>query len=127
MKHHLTAALGIILVGVTCLSAELALKTADAQDKLKAGALLVDVRTAEEYQSKHLPGAVNIPVDNIKSGITNHSPDKSRVILLHCQSGGRSSRAQPMLRALGYTNAFNIGSYKQAEAVATATTGSKTK
>ena len=93
------------------------LKPDEARAKLNAGAKLVDVRTAEEFKEKNLPGAVNIPVDQIKTGITNVATNKSQVILLHCRSGRRSSIAETELRALGYTNAFNIGSYEQAEKI----------
>ena len=89
----------------------------EARAKLQAGAKLVDVRTVQEFGEKNLPGAVNVPVDQIKAGITNVTMDKSQVILLHCRSGRRSGIAETELRALGYTNAFNIGSYERAEKI----------
>lgn len=89
----------------------------EARAKLQAGAKLVDVRTVQEFREKNLPGAVNIPVDQIKTGITNVTTNKSQVILLHCRSGRRSGIAETELRALGYTNAFNIGSCGQAEKI----------
>jgi phage shock protein E len=92
-----------------------ALPIEDAAKKLKAGAVLVDVRTPAEYAAKHVAGSTNIPLDTIKSGITNAVPDKSTVVLLHCKSGRRSELAEKELRAMGYTNAFNIGSYEKAD------------
>ncbi len=99
------------------LRADATLSTDAAREKLKAGALLVDVRTPEEFAAQNLPGAINIPVDTVKSGITNHVPDKSKAVLLHCRSGRRSAIAEKELRSLGYTNVFNIGSFEQAQRV----------
>jgi phage shock protein E len=57
---------------------------------------------------------VNIPFDTVKSGITNHVTDKSKPILVYCRSGRRSGIAEKELRAVGYTNCFNLGGYEQA-------------
>lgn len=108
------AGLGLI---TSSLGGHAELPPGEARAKLQTGAKLVDVRTAGEFKEKNLPGAVNIPVDQIKTGITNVATDKSQVILLHCRSGRRSSIAEAELRSLGYTNAFNIGSYEQAESI----------
>jgi phage shock protein E len=89
----------------------------EARRMLQGGALLVDVRSPEEYAARSLPGAVNIPVDIIKSAITNRASETSRVILLHCRSGRRSGIAEKELRSIGYTNVFNLGSFEQAERV----------
>ena len=117
IKRHAAKILTGLSLVVLCLCARAELKPEEARAKLKAGAKLVDVRTVEEFKEKNLPGAVNIPVDQIKSGITNVATNKSQVILLHCRSGRRSGIAETELRALGYTNAFNIGSYEQAESI----------
>lgn len=112
------ALLVMVLALITSnLRGEPALPTAEARQKLKAGALLIDVRTVEEFQAKHLTNAVNIPVDTIKTGITNCTLNKGQAILLHCRTGRRSGIAEKELRFIGYTNVFNIGSYEQAEAV----------
>jgi phage shock protein E len=103
------------IVAASLFAAEI-LPTNEARKQLAAGAKLVDVRTVEEYQAKHLTNAVNIPVDSIKTGITNCTLNKRQAILLHCRTGRRSGIAEKELRAIGYTNVFNIGSYEQAEA-----------
>ena len=97
--------------------AESTLPVEDAREKLQAGALLVDVRTPAEFAAQKLSGAVNIPVDSVKTGITNHVSDKSKVVLLHCRTGRRSAIAEKQLRSQGYTNVFNIGSFEQAARV----------
>lgn len=109
----------VVLAGASLLAlrSEPALSAEKAREQLKAGAVLVDVRSIEEFAAKKLPGAVNIPVESIMTGITNCATNKSQVILLHCRSGRRSGIAETELRSLGYTNAFNIGSFEQAEKI----------
>jgi phage shock protein E len=112
--------LGAVVTGVVLLAmrGKSTLAPEQARARLEAGAVLVDVRTPEEFADKHLPGAVNIPLDRVRSDITKHVPDKSTVVLLHCRTGRRSGNAEKELRAMGYTNAFNIGSYQQAQTIA---------
>jgi phage shock protein E len=119
MNKKMLLVAGAVVVAVLLLRAGTPLPAEQAREQLKAGAVVVDVRTPEEFAAGALPGTVNIPVDSIKSGITNVAPDKSKVILLHCRSGRRSAQAEKELRSLGYTNAFNIGSFEQAKKVVT--------
>lgn len=117
MNWKLSLLAGAVVFAAFALRSKAALPADAAQNHLRAGALLVDVRTPEEFKSGSLPGAVNIPVNALKSGIANHAPDKGKVVLLHCQSGRRSAGAEKELRAMGYTNAFNIGSFSQARKI----------
>ncbi len=87
---------------------------ADAREHLSNGALLIDVRTAGEFVSGHLPRAINLPVNEIDAILPRRVPDKSQVLLLHCQSGMRSGIAKRKVKALGYANVFNLGSYARA-------------
>lgn len=86
----------------------------EAKEFQKKGALIIDVRTAGEYDSGHLSQAINLPLDQIETQIAAHVRDRNKIVLLHCQSGARSARAAKRLEALGYKNAFNIGSYSRA-------------
>lgn len=88
-----------------------------ARDLLDKGALVVDVRTKGEFAGAHLPKAINIPLDEIQTALPGRFPDRGKAILLHCQSGMRSGVARRQLRALGYTNAFNLGSYARAKQI----------
>lgn len=94
------------------------LSAAAAVEHLKNGALLVDVRTVEEFNARHLTNAVNIPLPDLTKALPVREPDRGRVLLLYCRSGRRSGMAEKELRALGYTNAFNIGGYEQARQIA---------
>lgn len=112
----LFAAAGILAV-VYGLRAGAALPEEKARELLKAGAVLVDVRTVGEFNDRHLTNAVNIPLDELAEKTPRIVRDKGRVLLLHCRSGRRSGLAEKKLRDMGYTNAFNIGSYRQAETI----------
>lgn len=86
----------------------------DAQQYLKEGALVVDVRTAAEFNSGHLPDAIHIPLNQIETGVPRRVKDKNKVLLLHCQSGIRSGAAKQKLKGMGYAQVFNLGSYGRA-------------
>ncbi|HEU6448180.1 MAG TPA: rhodanese-like domain-containing protein [Verrucomicrobiae bacterium] len=88
-----------------------------ALDHLKNGALVIDVRSPDEFNSGHLPQAVNIPLDEIETGLARLTPGKNRVLLLHCLSGTRSAFAKSKLKRLGYTNVFNLGSFGRARKI----------
>lgn len=72
------------------------------------GAVLVDVRTQEEYASGHIKGSVNIPLNAI-SDIEEVVPDRQTPVFVYCRSGARSGRAAELLRQLGYLHVENIG------------------
>lgn len=78
------------------------------KDKIQSGAKIFDVRTVDEFQSGHYPGAINIPVDQISKRIEEFG-DKSKPIIVYCASGGRSSSARGVLLSLGYTDVTNAG------------------
>ncbi len=87
---------------------------------LKNGALVIDVRTAAEFASGHLPNTINLPLDEIESSLPRRVRDKNQVLLLHCQSGTRGGVARRKLIALGYRKTFNLGSYLQAARILSA-------
>ena len=88
-----------------------------AREWLNKGARVIDVRSEGEYQEKHLPGAVNIPLNRLRDEIARFAPDKEQPLLLHCLSGGRSGMGTSMLKKMGYRNVFNLGSYGRAQKI----------
>ena len=72
------------------------------------GAILLDVRTDEEYRRGHIGGARNIPVEKINNA-ENLLHDKSAPLFVYCQSGARSRKAVSKLKKMGYTDVKNIG------------------
>jgi len=89
-----------------------------AQRYLAEGAKVIDVRSEEEYRRAHVPGAINLPLDSIQETIGKHVPNKDQPVLLHCAGGVRSGMARKTLKGLGYTKAFNLGSYGRAAKIA---------
>ena len=78
----------------------------------KANALLIDVRTPEEYRKEHIDGAINIPVyeiDNIKNEII----DQDKVILVYCSTGIRSKIVKQILMQNGYKNVYTFNADKK--------------
>ena len=71
--------------------------------------IILDVRTQEEYETAHIPGAVCIPNETIGTGDIPQLPDKDQLILVYCRSGNRSEQASEKLAKQGYTNIVEFG------------------
>lgn len=83
----------------------------ELQQKLneKNPIVLLDVRTQEEFDNGHIPGAVLLPYDEVEEKAGKLLPDKDREIVIYCRSGRRSAIAKDSLEALGYTNVKDFG------------------
>jgi rhodanese-related sulfurtransferase len=89
----------------------------EASAKLAEGWTYVDVRTEQEFEAGHPPGAVNVPIALMAGGSMTPNPDFVRVmtaafqkdakIVVGCKAGGRSMRAAQALLAEGYTNVLD--------------------
>lgn len=81
----------------------------ELQQKLtdKAPIVLLDVRTQEEFNNGHIPGALLLPYDEIDQKAAQLLPEKE--IIIYCRSGRRSAIAKDSLEALGYTNVKDFG------------------
>ena len=71
--------------------------------------ILLDVRTLEEYNDGHIPGAINVANESIGKNEIPELPDKEQRIYIYCRSGNRSKQAAKKLAELGYTNLIEIG------------------
>lgn len=71
-------------------------------------AVLIDVRSVQEYRESHINGAICIPHFEIQNRIEKEISDKNTLIILYCQSGIRSKKAGEMLAKKGYSNVYNI-------------------
>ena len=71
--------------------------------------IILDVRTREEYDQGHIPGAILIPDTEIEAKAADLLPDKDQLILVYCRSGRRSKLAAQSLADLGYTNIREFG------------------
>lgn len=71
-------------------------------------AVLLDVRTPQEYREGHIPESINVPLQTIDK-VTSIAENKDTVLYVYCYSGARSRQATAMLQHMGYTNVQNIG------------------
>ena len=71
--------------------------------------IILDARRPDEYSEGHIPGAINVPNEEIGTAEIAALPDKSQLILVYCRSGRRSKEASEKLVKLGYTNIVEFG------------------
>lgn len=76
--------------------------------KNAAGAVLLDVRTPQEYREGHIPGSQNVPLQQLDK-VEDVTENKDTVLYVYCHSGARSRQAVSLLKHMGYTNVHNIG------------------
>ena len=83
----------------------------EAKEKIiNDGAILLDVRSEEEYNVKHIVGASLLPLDKIDSdSIAAIVNDKNSPIIVYCKSGNRSHQALLKLQELGYSKVYDLG------------------
>lgn len=86
----------------------------EATEYLKNGAVVIDVRSSNEFESGHILQAYNMPFDRIDVLVPSTVKDRNKVLLLHCSTGVRSGMAKKRLEEIGYTKVFNLGSYDRA-------------
>jgi len=73
------------------------------------GAIILDVRTQQEYDNERIPGAILLPDYEVKDLAEEVIPNKNAVILVYCHGGTRSKSAANTLAAAGYTNVYDCG------------------
>ena len=116
MKRYIPILLSLILLaGCTKQSyqektyRQVSAKEAITMMKEESEYLIVDVRTLEEFNDKHIPGAINVPNESIGTENIPELPKKDQLIFVYCRSGNRSKQASEKLAALGYTNIVEFG------------------
>ena len=115
MKHIFSILLTLLILSGCGSSApknnyqQISMKEAVSIMETEDNYIILDVRTKEEYQEKHIPGAVNLPNETISTADIPELPVKEQLILVYCRSGNRSKQAAKKLAALGYTNIIEIG------------------
>ena len=72
------------------------------------GAVLLDVRTPEEFRGGHIPDSKNVPLQTIDK-VASVAENKDTVLFVYCHSGARSRQAAGLLQRMGYRNVNNIG------------------
>lgn len=97
-----------LVVGYALFKARGDVSSDEAHRLVQKGARLVDVRTPQEFATGHIPGAVNIPLQELERRMPELD-GKDRPIVVYCRSGNRSSNAARMLEKAGYTDIHNLG------------------
>ncbi len=82
---------------------------ADLGELIKKGAVIVDVRSKGEFQTGHLKGSINIPLQNLRDNFSKIRKDKP--IITCCASGARSASAKSILKSNGFTDVHNGGAW----------------
>lgn len=72
------------------------------------GAIVIDVRSKQEFMENHINGAISLPEFDIKQKIVEIVKDKEKYIVLYCGTGARSKKAQKELQYMGYKNVYNL-------------------
>ncbi|WP_434977928.1 rhodanese-like domain-containing protein [Daejeonia sp. YH14] len=86
------------------------LEKTDYAELVENGAIILDVRSKDEFNSGHIKGAVNIPVNILQNNLSKLK-DKNKPIITCCASGMRSASAKGILQNNGYTQVYNGGGW----------------
>ncbi len=97
-----------ILSGLGVLARARSIPGADARALVAEGAILIDVRTPEEFAAGHLASAVNVPVDDLADRL-GELGEKERSVVVYCRSGHRSARASRLLKSVGFSKVNDLG------------------
>ena len=83
--------------------------TPEVLSAIEHEALIVDVRTPEEFANGHYPGAINIPHETILEVLNQLGVTADTSVILYCRSGNRSGQAEQVLQEKGFIEARNAG------------------
>jgi rhodanese-related sulfurtransferase len=111
MNTNLMIALGLALalaLGFSMFTRAGNTPAPDARALVAAGARLLDVRTPGEFEGGHLPGALNIPLQDLQHRLGELAA-KEQPIVVYCRSGNRSAQAANLLKSAGYSSIHDLG------------------
>ena len=107
--HSVTIALWLVaLVSCSAGPAPSSISQAELADRMgtRSAPLVIDVRTRREFDSGHIPGAVNIPYDQLPGRFGEL--ESSQEIVVYCEGGGRSTAAASALRGAGFSTVLHL-------------------
>ena len=81
----------------------------EAQDMMRYDVVILDVRTREEFDEGHVPGAVLLPYNEIREKAESVIANKDQAIIVYCRTGRRSEIASVTLIDMGYTKVYDLG------------------
>ena len=76
--------------------------------------IILDVRTPEEFASGHIPGALNVPLNELPDRLASLKLSPAEEIVVHCQRGGRAASAEAILHESGYTQVRDLSGHMEA-------------
>ena len=103
-----------VLTGVFILACAARTDTSAAKmavAEINNGAVILDVRTPEEYASGHIKLSMNVPHDRIEEGMAGLEEFQDQSVVVYCRSGKRASSAKEALEKNGFKNVTNAGGY----------------
>lgn len=108
--HYFAAASAVLLVFTSILSAASSKIVTPEQAKklIEKGAVVIDVRTPEEYKAGYIPGAINIDFysDDFEAKLSKL--DKNKEYLIYCRSGNRSGKTVIIMQRLGFSKLYDM-------------------
>jgi phage shock protein E len=109
-RHVLALSLLVLTGGMGCGIARShdRIDSKQAHALVQSGAKLVDVRTPAEFADKHVPGAINVPLQELQARMKELEP-KDQTLILYCRSGSRSRTAYDQLKKQGFTKIHDLG------------------
>lgn len=115
-NNHLWLVAGLLVAWSAVMFYELRLRgqgathvsAADAVRLINKGALVIDVRKADEFAAGHIVNAKNVGLDRLQQGEDAVNKQKNKILLAVCGDGSTSGRAAGLLRKAGYENAFSL-------------------
>ena len=109
----------VLAIGYMSMKRSGQISSKEASEFLRNGAMVIDVRSLDEFESGHIMQAHNIPLDKVEMMALSVIRDRNKVLLLHCSTGMRSNLAKKKLTDMGFKNAYNLGSYDRARKIVT--------
>ena len=107
---RLSITLFFVAWSTICIAQVADISQVELMQRIKANhaGLILDVRSPEEYAEGHIPGAINIPYDQLSSRLAEIGSYKSKDVVLYCKSGGRAGKAANTLQAAGFSKLLHL-------------------
>ena len=100
----------LLVMGNVCFAQATDISQAELMQRIKAhhAQLILDVRSPEEYKEGHVPGAINIPHDQLDSRLAEIGSYKNKDVVLYCKSGRRAAIAADILQSAGFSKLQHV-------------------
>jgi len=107
---RLSMALFLLTGSAVCMAEVIDIPPTELMQRINANraGLILDVRSAEEYAEGHVPGAINIPYDQLSSRLAEISSHKNKEVVLYCRSGKRAGIAANILQSAGFSKLLHL-------------------